>query len=136
METTRRSLLAGLGALLAAPAIVRATSLMPVKVLTPTKPDLSGVGGSIPPQLPDWIPCDGRSLLAKNYEELFAKIGTYYGGDGERFNVPDLGVYPFDASVIRHEIAARDIHHSIPGTEATHVIPTGYLISRIARPNA
>lgn len=32
---TRRGLLGGFGALLAAPAIVRVTSMMPVKVITP-----------------------------------------------------------------------------------------------------
>lgn len=41
IETSRRGLLAGLGALIAAPAIVRATSVMPVKSL-----DLLDLGNS------------------------------------------------------------------------------------------
>jgi hypothetical protein len=37
METNRRGLLLGLGSLIAAPTIVRAASLMPVKALQPIK---------------------------------------------------------------------------------------------------
>ena len=52
MITTRRSLLTGLGALLAAPAIVRASSLMPVKAwveepLRATERFLQGPSGQI-----------------------------------------------------------------------------------------
>jgi hypothetical protein len=38
-----------------------------------------------------WLPCDGSSLSAADFPELFAAIGTHYGGDGNpRFNLPDL----------------------------------------------
>jgi hypothetical protein len=42
-----------------------------------------------PPQ--DWVPCDGRTLDRRVYHELFAMIGTAYGGgDGvSTFSVPD-----------------------------------------------
>lgn len=41
------------------------------------------------------IECDGRSLLVEDYPELFAKIGTRYGGDGEvNFQIPNLDSYP------------------------------------------
>lgn len=39
IQPNRRSFIAGLGAVFAAPAIVRASSLMPVKVLAPTAPN-------------------------------------------------------------------------------------------------
>jgi microcystin-dependent protein len=39
----------------------------------------------------NWVPCDGRSLPISEYSELFAVIGTIYGGDGvDNFAVPDL----------------------------------------------
>jgi hypothetical protein len=38
-----------------------------------------------------WLPCDGSSLSAADFPELFAAIGTHYGGDGNpQFNLPDL----------------------------------------------
>ena len=38
-----------------------------------------------------WLECRGQSLIIKDYEELFAAIGTEFGGDGkESFNVPRL----------------------------------------------
>lgn len=36
------------------------------------------------------IPCDGRSLSRAHYRELFAAIGTAYGGEGGMFKIPDL----------------------------------------------
>ncbi|MBL3677034.1 MAG: tail fiber protein [Alphaproteobacteria bacterium] len=37
----------------------------------------------------NWINCDGRSLLRKDYPELFAVIGTIYGSENERtFSLP------------------------------------------------
>ena len=76
----RRSFLIGAGALVAAPAIVRASSLMPVRALR----DLG------PP--PPWILCDGRTLSPTRYGELFRAIGTFYGaGDGlTTFQLPDM----------------------------------------------
>jgi hypothetical protein len=79
METNRRGFLIGLGAIVAAPAIVRASSLMPVKVLRPEP-------------IEAWIPCDGRLLSRTRYADLFRNIGTTFGiGDGiTTFNLPDL----------------------------------------------
>lgn len=38
-----------------------------------------------------WLPCDGRLLDVLNYSELFALLGTTYGGDGiSTFALPDL----------------------------------------------
>jgi hypothetical protein len=39
----------------------------------------------------NWMACDGRKLLRKDYQELFDKIGTTWGGDGvSSFYLPDL----------------------------------------------
>ena len=37
-----------------------------------------------------WRLCDGRSLIASEYPDLFAVIGTVFGGSGGNFNLPDL----------------------------------------------
>lgn len=38
-----------------------------------------------------YINCDGRALQIKDYQALFAILGTMYGGDGKTtFNIPDL----------------------------------------------
>lgn len=37
-----------------------------------------------------WLHCDGKSLLAEEYRELYDAIGTSHGGDGIKFCVPDL----------------------------------------------
>jgi hypothetical protein len=43
LELSRRSLFAGLGALIAAPAIVRAASLMPVRAIVPVRLTLNDI---------------------------------------------------------------------------------------------
>lgn len=38
-----------------------------------------------------WLPCDGAALDPRQYQALFALIGTTYGGNGTTtFNLPDL----------------------------------------------
>lgn len=40
---------------------------------------------------PNWLACDGSSLLRADYPDLFTVIGTAYGSvDGTHFNLPDL----------------------------------------------
>lgn len=40
---------------------------------------------------PGWAACNGQSLKINEYRELFAIIGTTYGGDGRQtFALPDL----------------------------------------------
>jgi len=40
---------------------------------------------------PNWLFCDGASLLRADYPDLFAVIGTTYGSvDGTHFNLPDM----------------------------------------------
>lgn len=83
--TSRRSFLLGLGAALAAPAIVRAEVLMPVRKII--QPDWLIIIDD------PWIPLDGRTLSRETYGELFAAIGTTFGaGDGvTTFELPNAG---------------------------------------------
>lgn len=37
-----------------------------------------------------WLECNGASLLRATYPRLFAKLGTFYGGDASHFSLPDL----------------------------------------------
>lgn len=80
--TTRRGFLTGVAALLAAPAVVRAGVLMPVRsIIIP------------PPQVPSWcppgwLPCDGRSISASDFPQL-ASVLREIGGF-----VPDLRSNP------------------------------------------
>ncbi|MBL8471844.1 MAG: tail fiber protein [Rhodocyclaceae bacterium] len=40
---------------------------------------------------PGWLVADGRSLSIRDYQMLFALVGTTYGGNGvTAFNLPDL----------------------------------------------
>jgi microcystin-dependent protein len=39
----------------------------------------------------EWLACEGQLLPIQQYQQLFAVIGTTYGGDGQRsFVLPDL----------------------------------------------
>ena len=61
----RRSFLQGLGALFVAPAIVRASNLMPVKEYMPAVPAWCPEG---------WLPLDGREIKAKYYPDLYTQF--------------------------------------------------------------
>jgi len=37
-----------------------------------------------------WLPCDGRMVSKARYQELFAVIGSIYGGADGEFGIPDL----------------------------------------------
>jgi hypothetical protein len=81
MNTTRRSLITGLIALVAAPAIVRAGSLMPVKqMLEPAVVDL------IEPFTPRWATYD-------IYPPQAAKVGDLVRINGEGWWVRDMMDY-------------------------------------------
>ena len=57
-------------------------NLIPVgMIVTAASPD------SIPP---GWLLCNGQSVLKTAYSDLFAAIGTMYGGDATTFKVPNL----------------------------------------------
>lgn len=76
ITSTRRGFIAGALALLAAPAVVRAESLMPVRRVFVAQ---------------GLIPCDGRMLRRADYPMLFAALGGMYGAPSPAtFKVPDL----------------------------------------------
>lgn len=55
--------------------------------------------GSTDPAGGLYLICDGRSLQSATYPELFAVIGTTYGGSGGNFSIPDMrGRFPIGAS--------------------------------------
>lgn len=97
---SRRGVLAGLGALMAAPVIVRASSLM----------DLRGAPMVIAGAPMPYLPCDGAEYPSAQYPDLFAQIGTRYGGsaDGSTFCTPVFdGLFQIGDGVNRYEIGAR-----------------------------
>lgn len=40
--------------------------------------------------LEGWLPCDGRTLSALEHGMLFTIIGHAFGGEGKKFNLPNL----------------------------------------------
>lgn len=114
MQLSRRSFFLGAGALVAAPSIVRASSLMPVKV---------------PTFVPEpWLVCDA-ALLKSQYRELFSFLGNTWGGDGQAtFNLPDLrGYAPVPLADKRHLV-----QHVIAATSQPN-IPAGLINMRVQR---
>lgn len=56
---------------------------------TPYVGEVRIFAGNFPPD--GWAFCDGQLLAISSYEELYALIGTTYGGDGvSTFGLPDL----------------------------------------------
>ena len=45
--------------------------------------------GGAPIEASGWMLCDGRSLAAEQYPELYAVLGTLYGGSDGTFHIPD-----------------------------------------------
>lgn len=94
----RRSFLFGLGALLAAPAVVKASSLMPIssaKLILPDTQIIGAIKANIGPIPNGWVLCDGRWLVKQAYSDLYAVIGDKYdarlpGQIGGDFYIPDL----------------------------------------------
>lgn len=67
--TSRRGFLIGLGAALAAPAVVKADSLMKIAVLR-------GGAYAAPVEFGSMLLCNGAALNRVEYAELFRVIGT------------------------------------------------------------
>lgn len=67
---------------------------LPVGAILPfaglVRPGTVADAGETPVEAFGWLPCDGRSLKRGDAPELFAAIGTLYGGSGDSFDVPDL----------------------------------------------
>lgn len=77
MNLSRRGFIGGLGLAIAAPAIVKAASIMPV----------SSRALFVPQAILD---LDGGLYKIADYPELFAVVRNWYGGDGVKtFRLPD-----------------------------------------------
>jgi len=62
-----------------------------------------------------WMECNGQSVSASEYPDLFAKLGHTFGGDGDTFNLPDL-----QDRVVLSKSGSRSIGAS--GGEETHCL--------------
>lgn len=91
--TSRRGFLLGLGAALAAPAIVRAEVLMPVRKLVVPRVFDNAARHDVLAK--PWLPCDGSEISRLVYRELFEVLGETHGaGDGRTtFNLPHLPTF-------------------------------------------
>lgn len=65
-----------------------------------TTPIASVIMYAMPIAPTGWLPCDGRTVLIADWPDLFAIIGTTYGGNGtSNFIVPDMrGHFPIGTS--------------------------------------
>ena len=75
---SRRGFLAGLSSLLAAPAVVRAGALMPIKVWRPPLIWRDGL-----------IAHNGVELAIADFPDLFTIFGYMHGGCGPKFRLYD-----------------------------------------------
>ena len=73
----RRGFLVGLASLLAAPAVVRAEALMPIKVW---RPPLRWRDG--------YLVLNGAELKISDFPDLFDAFGHHFGGQGATFRLP------------------------------------------------
>jgi hypothetical protein len=80
---SRRGFLAGLSSLLAAPAVVRAEALMPIKVWRPPLIWRDGM-----------IACNGVELAVADFPDLFTIFGYMHGGCGPKFRLHDHALAP------------------------------------------
>jgi hypothetical protein len=93
---SRRGMLGGLASMLAAPAIVHAGNLMPIKRT-----------------IPAWVPMDGRMLDRYEYKELFAAVKYGWGGFGDKFQIPNFKDVAF---AFPHETPSGELEKFAPGT--------------------
>ena len=88
MNLSRRNLLVGL---VAAPAIVKIQSLM----IMPRRPLIASDGGLLLYH-DGLLMCNGALARKQDYPELFAVMGTTWGGDGvNNFRLPNMEPMPF-----------------------------------------
>ena len=106
---SRRSFLTGLGLLIAAPAIVRAASLMPVNArLIVPDPAIGMIRANIGPIPPGWVECDGRWMIKRAHSDLYRVVGGTYGETGHQFFLPDLRAKSQQECIGRYIINAGD----------------------------
>ena len=80
----RRAFLRGLVGLIAAPAVVKADILMPIKVWPPIIWRKGRFNW-------DMLVCNGAELRVADFPELFEYLGYQHGGAGPFFRLPDRG---------------------------------------------
>jgi len=113
MTMRRRSFLAALVAAGASPMLsragVRAAERAPRSVPMGTVIQMLGrdsagrpVASTVILSDAGWLPCNGASLPRALYPELFAVMGTIYGGGGGDFSLPDAR-----GEFLRGSVAAR-----------------------------
>ena len=91
---SRRGFLAGLGSLLAAPAVVKAELLMPIKVWRPPLIWRDGL-----------IACNGVELAVADFPDLFTIFGYNHGGYGPKFRLCDYTVIPTNTYNVMYYVA-------------------------------
>ncbi|HLM66622.1 MAG TPA: phage tail protein [Longimicrobium sp.] len=70
-------------------------SIIPIGTIIPFCGDVTDTTVAEWLQTQGWLPCDGRTLVKKDYADLVFAIGTDFGGGGRNFLLPDLrGVFP------------------------------------------
>ena len=86
----------------------------------PTTQTISGIN--------DFLLCDGSSYSTITYSELYAVIGTTFGGSGSNFNVPDYRTY-FPVGVGGSFVLGTAVSASAAtGTDTLKVQPINFII--------
>jgi hypothetical protein len=89
----RRNFIVGVTALIFAPAVVRASSIMPVKLW---KTPIVKIG--------DNLLCNGAEVSVNDYPELFSVLRNTYCGSNYDFNLPKFNLPNTDSPAIFHNI--------------------------------
>ena len=86
----------------------------------PTTQTISGLN--------DFLLCDGSSYSTTTYSDLYAVIGTTFGGSGSNFNVPDYRTY-FPVGVGGSFVLGTAVSASAAtGTDTLKVQPINFII--------
>ena len=86
----------------------------------PTTQTISGVN--------DFLLCDGSSYSTSTYSDLYAVIGTTFGGSGSNFNVPDYRTF-FPVGVGGSFVLGTSVSASAAtGTDTLKVQPINFII--------
>lgn len=101
---SRRGFVVSLASLLAAPAVVRAGSLMPIKVWRPTLRWRDG-----------YLVLNGAELKITDFPDLFDAFGHHFGGQGATFRLPTSGGPPRHETLTSLDAAWRGFFY--PGSD-------------------